>query len=229
MSIDILAFGAHPDDIEIGAAGTLIKHAVRGKQILLCDLTYAELSSNGDVETRQEEALHAADRMGGLERINLGIKDRGVVINDQNIRLVVEVIRYRKPRIILAPFWQDRHPDHVHCSQLIQEAVFNAGIRKYAPELGNAHKITSLYFYFINDFVDPDFCVDVSAVYGEKMESLQAYESQFAPSVDRVSTPLNSGYFEMVRSREYLFGKRIGTDYAEGFKSRNPISIDSFC
>ncbi|HJV46392.1 MAG TPA: bacillithiol biosynthesis deacetylase BshB1 [Bacillota bacterium] len=229
MAIDILAIGAHPDDIEIGAAGSIIKHVSQGKRITLCDLTYAELSSNGDVTTRQKEALLAAERMGNLTRINLGMADRHIECSEQNIRSLVEVIRKEQPKMILAPYWQDRHPDHVHCSELVQEAAFSAGIRKYAPDTGNAHKVSSIYFYFINDFVEPDFCIDISDHYDQKIEALKAYESQFLPSVGGVETPLNTGYFETVRSREYLFGRKIGAVYAEGFKSRTPISIETFC
>ncbi|MBP1933412.1 bacillithiol biosynthesis deacetylase BshB1 [Ammoniphilus resinae] len=228
MTVDILAFGAHPDDVEIGAGGTLLKHAKSGKTVGICDLTYAELSSNGDVSTRQGEAKQAARILQLSERHCLGIPDRNILINEENIRKVVQVIRKCKPRTILAPYWEDRHPDHEHCSHLVREAVFSAGIRKFAPEAGEAHKVTNVFYYFINDFVDPDFCVDISSEYDAKMAALESYKSQFELTSETVETPLNTGYFAQVRSREYLFGRKIGTGFAEGFKSRGQVKMEYF-
>lgn len=226
MPIDVLAFGAHADDIEIGAGGTLLKHANAGQSIVLCDLTKAELSSNGDVDTRFQEAETARHRMKARDRIQLDLGDRNLFLSDAHIRALVGVIRKYKPRVILAPYWEDRHPDHEHCSQLVREAVFSAGIRNYAPEAGEAHKVLSVYYYFINDFVEPDVCVDVTEVYDGKMDMLQSYESQFQPADGRVKTPLNTGYFEQIRSRECGFGRKIGTEFAEGFKVRGPLKKD---
>ena len=226
MEIDILAIGAHADDIEIGAGGTLLKHQKKGSKIALCDLTLAELSSNGDVIIRQREAERARVLMGATERVQLQLGDRNLYIKNDHICSLVKVIRKLKPKVILAPYWEDRHPDHEYCSQLVREAVFSAGIGKYAPETGGAHKVKSLFYYFINDFLEPDFCVDVTEVYDEKMELLKCYESQFLPSDGSVMTPLNTGYFEQIKSREYLFGRKINVGFAEGFKTRNPIAID---
>lgn len=228
MGIDILAIGAHADDIEIGAGGTLLKHKRNGRTIALCELTLAELSSNGDVQTRQQEAERARVIMGARERIQLDFGDRHILVQDEHIRPLVGVIRKWKPKVILAPYPEDRHPDHEQCSRLVREAVFSAGIKKYAPETGEAHKVESVFYYFINDFVEPDFCVDVTDVYDEKMELLQCYESQFSLSDERVETPLNTGYFEQIRSREYLFGRKIKVGFAEGFKAKNPIVLDYF-
>ncbi|RXT13940.1 bacillithiol biosynthesis deacetylase BshB1 [Ammoniphilus sp. CFH 90114] len=229
MFVDILAIGAHADDIEIGAGGTLYKHASIGQSIVLCDLTLAELSSNGDVETRIQEAEEARMRMGAKERLNLHIPDRGIEINPTQIKQLVEVIRKVKPTTILAPYSEDRHPDHEWCSRLVREAVFSAGIRKFAPEAGEAFKVAKVYHYFINDFVDPDLCVDVSDVYEQKLHILEAYKSQFMPSSGGVETPLTTGYFEQIRSREYLFGRKIGKGFAEGFTSAKPLSLDYLC
>lgn len=226
MSADILAIGAHADDIEIGAAGTLYKNAAAGQTVILCDLTQAELSSNGNVEIRLEEAELARERMGAKARVNLQIPDRGIDINTEHKFRLVQQIRHWKPSIILAPYWEDRHPDHEWCSLLVREAIFSAGIRHFAPDAGEVHKVQKLYHYFINDFKDPDFCVDVTDVYDQKMYILEAYESQFKPEQGRVQTPLNTGYFEQLRSREYLFGRKIGKGFAEGFKSRAPLSLD---
>jgi len=226
MAIDILAIGAHADDIEIGAGGTLLKHQQKGSTIALCDLTLAELSSNGDVQTRLKEAEQARNLLGAVERIQLELGDRNLFVGNDLIRPLVQLIRRLKPKVIFAPYWHDRHPDHEHCSRLVREAVFSAGIRKYASETGAAHKVESVFYYFINDFVEPDFCIDVSGVYEQKMEALKCYESQFVPADGTVTTPLNTGYFEQIRSREYLFGRKINARFAEGFKTRNPIAIN---
>ena len=228
MKVDLLAIGAHPDDVEIGAAGTILKHRKAGKKVSICDLTFAELSSNGDVESRQQEAARAAKLLGIEERINLGIPDRQIYITEDNIRKLVEVIRDCQPITVIAPYWEDRHPDHVHCSELVREAVFNAGVRKYAPELGEVHRVSNLYFYIINGQPDPDFCIDITEVYDEKMEVLKSYESQFTTFSGSVKTPLNTGYFEIIRSREYLYAKKIRKGFAEGFKNTGPIELDYF-
>ncbi|MEW9669794.1 bacillithiol biosynthesis deacetylase BshB1 [Ammoniphilus sp. 3BR4] len=226
MAADILAIGAHADDIEIGAGGTLYKQASAGQTIILCDLTLAELSSNGDVETRKQEAERARIRMGAKHRINLDIPDRQIQLGTEQIGRLVRVIREWKPSIILAPYWEDRHPDHEWCSRLVREAIFSAGIRKFAPEAGEPFKVSRFYHYFINDFTDPDFCINVTDVYDQKIHILEAYESQFMPANGRVDTPLNTGYFEQIRSREYVFGRKIGKGFAEGFKSSAPLSLD---
>jgi N-acetylglucosamine malate deacetylase 1 len=228
MKVDLLAIGAHPDDVEIGAAGTILKHRKTGKKISICDLTFAELSSNGDIKSRQQEAERAAKRLGLEERINLGIPDRQINITEDNIRKLVEVIRKCQPTVVISPYWEDRHPDHIHCSELAREAVFNAGIRKYGPELGDVHRVSKHYFYIINGQPEPDFCIDVTDVYDEKMEVLKSYESQFAAFTGSVKTPLNTGYFEMIRAREYLYAKKIHKGFAEGFKTQGPIELDYF-
>ncbi|RKD25743.1 bacillithiol biosynthesis deacetylase BshB1 [Ammoniphilus oxalaticus] len=226
MTIDILAIGAHADDIEIGVGGTLLKHRLQGRTIALCDLTLAELSSNGDVETRLREAEAARQTLGAEQRIQLELGDRQLRVSDEQIRAIVAVIRQLRPKLIFAPFWKDRHPDHEHASRLVREAAFSAGIRHYAPETGAAHRPQSVFYYFINDFVEPDFCVDVTNVYEQKMDALECYQSQFLPSDGTVVTPLNSGYFEQIRSREYLFGRKIGTGFAEGFKTNTTLALD---
>jgi bacillithiol biosynthesis deacetylase BshB1 len=228
MGVDILAFGAHADDVEIGAGGCLAKHTAAGKQAVICDLTQAELSSNGTVTTRAEEARLAAACLQIAERINLGLPDRGLFHTDTYIRQIVQVIRAYQPHTILAPYWQDRHPDHEHSSQLIREAVFSAGIRNYAAEIGAAYKPLQVFYYFINDFALPDFCIDVTSTYEQKMKALTCYGSQFASGDDRVETPLNSGYLEQISSRESLFGSKIGKKYAEGFMVRGPLFVEYF-
>lgn len=224
--LDILAFGAHPDDVEIGAAGILIKHGRRGDRTGICDLTLAELSSNGTVERREQEAIKASREMKLSVRVNLQLPDRGITLSNEHITSVVAVLRHFRPRIVLAPFWTDRHPDHEWTSRLIREAVFNAKIRRFRPDLGEAHHVEQVYYYFINHFESPDVIVDISAVYPEKQRALSAYESQFRMEEGGVVTPLNQEYVTRVAARDQLFGQQIGTGYGEGLKLRGPVSLD---
>ncbi|MGR3764811.1 bacillithiol biosynthesis deacetylase BshB1 [Rossellomorea sp. NS-SX7] len=222
--IDILAFGAHADDVEIGMGGTLAKYAKEGKKIVICDLTEAELSSNGSVPIRKREARKAAGYLGVMERVTLDIPDRGVYLTGENITKVVDVIRKFKPKAVFAPFEQDRHPDHGNASRLVREAYFSSGIRKFNPS-SSVHKPANLYFYIINGFHRPHFVVNIEDHMEAKLQSLRAYESQFQKGKDGVSTPLTDDYIEAVEARERMMGKDAGVRYAEGFFSYNTLIL----
>jgi N-acetylglucosamine malate deacetylase 1 len=228
--LDILIFGAHPDDAEIGMGATIVKHTRAGYRVGICDLTYAEMSSNGTVESRKQEASDAADILGLSVRTNLGLPDRGLFICREHIESVVLEIRKFKPRIVFAPYWQDRHPDHVLCSQLVQEAVFNAKLHKYLPET-EAVKVEQCYFYFINDIHDTNVIVDVSECYEAKLEALRAYKTQFlAASSDNnfVPTPINQRFLQAIEARDLLLGQKQQMAYAEGFVTKQPHTINMF-
>lgn len=226
QEIDVLAFGAHPDDVEIGMAGSIAKWVASGKSIVICDLTEAELSSNGNVESRRVEAANSAEILGIKERINLQLPDRGLYISDENINLIAGVIRKYKPKLIFAPYEKDRHPDHGNCSHLVREAFFSAGICKYKVKEGYpAHKANNLFFYLINGFTKPHFMIDISDFMDKKVEALKAYQSQFFLNQDGVRTPLTDGYIESLVSRERLFGKEVGVTYAEGFMTSTSLLI----
>ncbi|MGG1551814.1 bacillithiol biosynthesis deacetylase BshB1 [Paenibacillus ferrarius] len=225
--VDILIFGAHADDAEIGMGATIKKHTQRGVKVALCDLTYAEMSSNGTVELRQEEAAKAAEILGVTARTNLGLPDRGLFVTPEAIERITQEIRKFRPRLVFAPYWQDRHPDHIACSHLVQEAVFNAKLRKYLPE-SEPVGVQQLYFYFINDVYEADVMIDVADVYEAKLASLHAYQSQFMTTADTVATPLNQGYVERVEARDRLMGQKRMLTYAEGFVSNLPVVIEQF-
>lgn len=230
MSLDILIFGAHADDAEIGMAGTIAKHVSAGMRVGICDLTRAEMSSNGTVELRQKEADEAARILGLTTRSNLGLPDRGLYITPEHIAAVTAEIRRHAPSIVFAPYWEDRHPDHVMCSKLVEEAVFNAKLRRYMPELP-AVQVKQLYYYFINDLGQADVIVDVTEHYELKEQSLMCYRSQFdapAEGDDVVSTPLNQGYLQRVRARDSLLGQRSLIQLAEGFACKTPIVVEHF-
>lgn len=222
--VDVLVFGAHADDVEIGMAGTIAKLVKEGKSVVICDLTEAELSSNGTVPLRKEEAKRAAELLGVKERVTLNIPDRGLYIKEEHIEKVVTVIRQLQPTVVFAPFHEDRHPDHGNCAKIVEEAIFSAGIKKYLPELKN-HKVKECYFYMINGFHHPDFIVDITDTMNIKIESLQCYESQFKRGMDSIDTPLVNGYIEAVEARERLYGKEIGVEYGEGFLTRKPLKF----
>ncbi|MED1745257.1 bacillithiol biosynthesis deacetylase BshB1 [Brevibacillus borstelensis] len=226
--VDILAIGAHPDDVEIGAAGTLLLATKRGERVGILDLTYAELSSNGTVERRQQEAAAADRALGGITRYNFGLPDRGLeAVKEEAISRTVDLIRQIKPRVVLAPYWKDRHPDHESVSRIVREAVFSAGIRKYPAGLSlPAYRPEKLLYYFINTTVTPNVVVDITSVYKEKMDVLRCYRSQFEREEGTVATPLNNGYLESVEYRERLFGQQSGVMYAEGFVSATPYVLD---
>ncbi|KFN09534.1 bacillithiol biosynthesis deacetylase BshB1 [Paenibacillus macerans] len=228
--LDILIFGAHADDAEIGMAGTIAKHVHAGYRVGICDLTEAELSSNGNPELRKQEAERAAQELGLAVRLNLGLPDRGLSGTPEQIAAVAETIREHAPRIVFAPYWEDRHPDHIACSKLVEEAVFNAKLRRYMPDKPTVPE-PELYFYFINDWKTPDLVVDVSDFYEVKERALGCYRSQFgqgAPGEDVAETPLNQGYVERVKARDALLGQRKLIPYAEGFAVKSAYQVNLF-
>ncbi|HAQ07719.1 MAG TPA: bacillithiol biosynthesis deacetylase BshB1 [Bacillus bacterium] len=224
--LDILAFGAHADDVEIGMGGTIAKYAHEGKSIGICDLTKAEMSSNGTVEKRMQEAAQASEILGVQIRRTLDLPDRGLFLKKEYIIEIVKVIRQYRPAIVFAPYFDDRHPDHGNCARLVEEAVFSAAIRKYElDESLPPHRPQALYFYMINGFHKPDFVTDISQVMDKKIASLNAYSSQFTKGESGFDTPLVNGYIENVEAREKLFGKEAGVEFAEGFISKKPMLI----
>ncbi|MDQ8735420.1 bacillithiol biosynthesis deacetylase BshB1 [Paenibacillus sp. LHD-38] len=228
--LDILIFGAHADDAEIGMGGTIAKHVQAGHKVGVCDLTMAEMSTNGTVELRKQEADNASKVLGLSARTNLGLPDRGLEPSREQIERIVAEIRYFKPRIVFAPYWVDRHPDHVACSRLIEEAVFNAKLRRYMPELPPV-QVTQLVYYYINDSEHESLIVDVSDFYETKRNALLAYRSQFesaAAGSDRVATPLTNRYIERVEARDSLLGQARGWAYAEGFALKRPHAVQYF-
>ncbi|WP_100408361.1 bacillithiol biosynthesis deacetylase BshB1 [Bacillus solitudinis] len=227
--LDILAFGAHPDDVEIGMGGTLAKYSEMGYKVGICDLTFAELSSNGTVAIRQEEAKKAGAILGIKERIQLDFPDRGLkYLSKEDLRKIVAVIRKFRPKLVFSPYGGDRHPDHGECSKIVKEAVFNAGIRNYqCTENLDNHRVKDTFHFFINGYERPDFFIDISEHFTKKERALQAYESQFVLKDDSVVTPLTTGYLDMVEARERLFAKEAGVHYAEGFKVTKPLLLKS--
>ncbi|RSL33440.1 bacillithiol biosynthesis deacetylase BshB1 [Salibacterium salarium] len=223
----ILCIGAHPDDVEIGMGGTVALHADKGDHVYVCSLTEGELSSNGTVENRQKEAEASASQLQVSGRYQLQFPDRGVSRTHHEYTNLLEIIRNIRPEVVFAPFYQDRHPDHAACSDIVRQAVFDAGIKKYPGVEYSAYKTDSLFYYFINGFDIPDFYVDISSGQERKESALSCYESQFVMKTGSVATPLTEGYIESVRSRDAMFGKQAGVRFAEGFKNASPLVFSS--
>jgi bacillithiol biosynthesis deacetylase BshB1 len=224
-SLDLLVFGPHPDDLEIGLGGTIAKHVDMGHRVGLCDLTGGEMGSNGSVPERLAESEAARHVLGAAWRENLHWPDRRIGKDPAHLDEAVAFIRRHRPRVVAAPHWSDRHPDHVAASAVLTEACFNAGLRRYdAP--GDAWKVQWICYYFINDTGEPSFLVDVSDVYDRKLAALECHASQFTPpSTDgAVATRLNTPLFrQLIESRDAQFGARAGVARAEGVVVREPL------
>jgi len=220
--VDLLAIGPHPDDLEIGIGGILAKHAALGHLVGLCDLTAGEMGSNGTVEERLAEAEAARAVLGARWRVNLRLPDRAIGTAVEHARAVASLVRRARPRVVVVPYWSDRHPDHESASRLAAEGVFNAGLRRYQAE-GEAWKPESVCYYFINDAATPSFVVDVSDHYETKRRALACHATQFRPTGPAsVSTRLTSARFsQLVESRDAQFGALAGVAFAEGIVVRH--------
>jgi bacillithiol biosynthesis deacetylase BshB1 len=222
--VELLVFGPHPDDLEIGAGGTVAKHAAMGLRVGLVDLTQGEMGSNGTVEERLAEAEEARKVLGAVWRTNLRLPDRAIGSSADHALAATELIRRVKPKAITIPYWSDRHPDHVAASALLADAIFNAGLRRFRAE-GEPWKPEMTSYYFINESAQPSFVVDVTEHYETKRRALACHKSQFRPpAADAVHTRLTSPRFmTLIESRDAQFGVLAGVDFAEGFVIREPV------
>jgi len=222
--VELLVFGPHPDDLEIGAGGTVAKHAAMGLRVGLVDLTQGEMGSNGTVEERLAEAEEARKVLGAVWRTNLRLPDRAIGSSADHALAATELIRRVKPKAITIPYWSDRHPDHVAASALLADAIFNAGLRRFRAE-GEPWKPEMTSYYFINESAQPSFVVDVTEHYETKRRALACHKSQFRPpAADAVHTRLTSPRFmTLIESRDAQFGVLAGVDFAEGFVVREPV------
>lgn len=218
----LLTVGAHPDDIEIGMGGTVAQHS-KTDNVYMLSLTEGGLSSNGTVETRQQEAERAAEILGA-SRLQFTWRDRMLTaVTPEEYTQLVQLIRRIQPDTIFAPYYIDRHPDHGDAGNIVKRAVFDAGVKLYPGVDENAHKVPNMYYYMINGYHRPAFYVDITAAAGDKEAALKAYKSQFDPGEEAVSTPLTDGYLETIQARDRLFGKETGVTYAEGFIAETPM------
>lgn len=232
IKLDILAIGAHPDDVELGCAATLSKEVSRGKKVGILDLTRGELGTRGSAEIRDQEAARAAEILGVSCRENLRFRD-GFFVNDEAHQMeVIKLIRKYKPDIILCNAVQDRHIDHSKGSKLVSDACFLSGLRRIESKLDgmdqSAWRPKHVYHYIQWENLEPDFVVDVSGFMDKKMEAIKAYSSQFydPDSKEPVSPISSQNFLESVSYRAKDLGRLIGKDYAEGFTVERFVGID---
>ena len=231
--IDILAIGAHPDDIEIGAGGTLIKHVKMGFKVGLLDLTLGELGTRGDVETRLKEAEVSKDILGAEFRENLALKDGFIRDDEDSILKLVAIIRQYRPKIILCNAIKDRHPDHGSAANLVNKASFTAGLAKITTNhKGNsqaAFRPNAVYHFIQDRWIDPDFIVDISSEFEDKMKTITSFKSQFYnPESDEPDTPISSKEFlSSIKSKAILWGRTISSTYGEGFTKSRALGVNN--
>jgi N-acetylglucosamine malate deacetylase 1 len=234
MQIDILAFGAHPDDVELSAAGSLLKHKSMGKSIGIIDLTLGELGTRGNSETRKMEASEASQILGLDIRENLEMADGFFEINQENLLKVIQVIRKYKPRVVLANAPSDRHPDHARGAELVSRACFLAGLPKIQTfnnrELQESWRPKVLLHYIQDQFIKPDFVIDITRWHEEKMRAIAAFKTQFYnPNSNEPQTPISSKEFwELLKGKAQLMGRYASFELGEGFIQSRPSGIEEF-
>ena len=234
MKTDILAFGVHPDDVELGCSGTLVAAVAQGKKVAVVDLTRGELGTRGTPETRDAEAASAAKIMGVHARENLKMADGFFQNDENNIRKVIAVIRKYQPEIVLCNAPEDRHPDHGRSAALVADAAFLAGLRKIKTEHEDKeqeHWRPSYVFHYIQDrYLKPDFLFDISSSFEQKISAILCYTTQF--NTTDTSEPetyiSNPDFLEVIKARALMFGKRIGVKYAEGYLTTKMIGVKTF-
>jgi bacillithiol biosynthesis deacetylase BshB1 len=231
MKLDILAFGAHPDDIELSCSGTILKHIAAGKRVGVVDLTEGQLGSRGSVELRYKEAAASSKILGLHARENLQMED-GFFQNDPaHQRLVIQMIRKYKPDVVLTNAPADRHPDHGRACALVSEACFYAGLLRIETEMDGVAqdhwRPKAVYHYVQDNYMKPDFVVDISDHMEKKRECIAAFSSQFYnPKSDGPETPISSkDFMDFIDGRARQFGRGINAKYGEGFIAERLIGV----
>lgn len=229
MKLDILAIGAHPDDVELGCGGTVAKMVAEGKKVGILDLTRGELGTRGTAETRKNEAAAAAEILGVEFRENLGFRD-GFFVNDEKHQLkLIEVIRKYRPEIILCNAVDDRHIDHGKGADLVESACFLSGLRKI--ETGQEAWRPKHIFHYIQWYpLTPDFVMDISGYLEKKKEAVFAFKTQFFdPKNEEPNTPISSKLFqESIENRAKDLGMLIGSEAGEGFMLKGYLGLKNF-
>jgi bacillithiol biosynthesis deacetylase BshB1 len=233
MKLDILAFGAHPDDVELGCAGTILKEIALGKTVGIIDLTRGELGTRGSADLRDQEAAAAAQILGVSVRENLRFRD-GFFVNDEAHQLeVIKMIRKYQPEIVLCNAIEDRHIDHSKGSQLVSDACFLSGLMKIETQLDGqtqqAWRPKLVYHYIQWKDIKPDFVVDITGFTDKKVDSILAYRSQFYdPNSNEPESPITSkNFLESLNYRSRDFGRLVGVDHAEGFTVERYLAVNS--
>lgn len=238
QSVDILAIGAHPDDVELACAGTMLLAKRLGKRTAIVDLTRGELSTRGTLETRERETKAATAILGLDARFNLGLADGHIAMTQQNELALVKYIRQLKPTIMLIPSSNERHPDHEDASRLATRAAYYAGLAKIVtigddPEPQERHRPLVVLEYMQTYTFKPKIIVDVTDVFEDRMRAVGAYATQFGrsqtgeeiPSKEPQTYLTQEGYFEWIEARARFYGMQIGVKYGEPFWSKEPVGV----
>lgn len=232
MKVDILAIGAHPDDVELSSSGTIMHQIAKGNKVAILDLTEGELGSRGTVQTRYAEAAVASDIMGLTDRANIALSDGFFELSKENKIKIIEQIRYYRPEVVLVNAYRDRHPDHGRGAALAKDACFLSGLRKIETEFEGVkqeHWRPKAVYGYIQDYhLKPDFIVDITPYVDRKIEAILAYKTQFYnPNSNEPDTPISGkDFLNFLKGRWADFGRLIGVEYAEGFTADRPIGID---
>lgn len=232
MKLDILAFGAHPDDVELGCAATLAKEISRGKKVGIIDLTRGELGTRGSAEIRDQEAAKAAEILGVTVRENLRFRDGFFMNNEEHQLKVIEMLRKYQPEIVICNSVKDRHIDHGKGSDLVSNACFLSGLRRiqtsHKEREQEAWRPKLVYHYIQWENIEPDFVVDVSGFMELKIKAVKAYGSQFFdPKSDEPVSPIaTENFLDSITYRARDLGRLIGTDHAEGFTVERFVAVD---
>ncbi len=216
MNIDVLIFGAHPDDVEWAIGGTALLLRENGVSFVLVDMTNGEMGSRGTVEERRVEAARAAKFLGATARENLNLPDCGLIDSPENRCLVASAVRRHRPKIVLAPLWEDRHPDHAAAGLIVRNAQLYC-VLKNLDDPSPPHQPAAFLFYPIHKLRQPSFIVDTSAVFARKIELLRIFDSQFA---DRVGD-----FLFRLESRDRYLGSLIGARHGEALVIESPLRL----
>ena len=234
MKVDILAIGAHPDDVELGCGGTLAKLISEGKKAAIVDLTQGELGTRGTNITRAQETASASEILGISARENLKMKD-GFILNSEEYQLqVVKMIRKYQPEIVLANAIDDRHPDHAKAAKLVSDACFLSGLVKIETELDGEHqkqwRPKQVFHYIQWKHITPDFVIDISDFMEKKIEACLAYKTQFYdPNSNEPMTPIaTKDFLESLTYRAQDLGRLSGVEFAEGFTTEKLLAFKNF-
>jgi bacillithiol biosynthesis deacetylase BshB1 len=224
-TVDVLAVGAHPDDVELAMGGTLLKLASLGYRTGILDMTRGEAGTRGTLEERAREAQEAARTV----RETLGLPDSRVRCDDEARRAFVRVVRRFRPKVVFTHYWEDPHPDHAHTSRIVREAVFLAGLPKYDPETGRArHRPNALAYFLFPRTIPPSFIVDITAFAEEKLRAIRAHRSQlYDHTRPEPETRISSeGFLRRVEARQRYYGALIDVEHGEAFLVREALNVE---
>jgi bacillithiol biosynthesis deacetylase BshB1 len=226
MPVDVVLFGSHPDDVEWGAGGICLLMKKHGVSFALVDLTEGEMGSRGTTDERRIEAKKAAEFVGAASRENLGLPDCGLVDSPETRRAIAGVIRKQRPKLVMAPFWKDRHPDHAAAGRAVRHSSLYCTLTKLDdPNL--PHKPSAFVYYLLHHYQRPTFVNDISTVYDDKLRLLRIHETQFSKTAEQLGLlPQGSGdYLFGLESRDRYFGSLVGVQHGEALITDRPMRL----